>query len=68
MLENCQSQRRNNMFIGITGARIFLENEMHKVEYQNTIIFESKSKSLSIIMALCKKKCDELLTLKTNQV
>jgi hypothetical protein len=56
------------MFIGITGARIFLENDMHKVEYQNTIIFESKSKSLSIIIALCKKKCDELLTLKTNQV
>lgn len=56
------------MFICITGARIFLENEIHKVEYQNTIIFESKSKSLSIIMALCKKKCDELLTLKSKQV
>jgi hypothetical protein len=56
------------MFIGITGARVFEEDEMHKVEYQNTIIFESKIKCLAVIMALCKNKCDELLTSKSNQV
>lgn len=50
------------MFIGITGARVIKENDQYNVEYQNTTIFESKSRCLAIIVALCKNKCEELLT------
>ena len=52
------------MIIGITGARVFREDGVYKVEYQNTIIYESKSRSLAVILALCKNKCEELLTAK----
>jgi hypothetical protein len=52
------------MIIGITGARVFRENDVYKVEYHNTIIYESKSRNLAVILALCKNKCEELLTAK----